>query len=360
MTALSPLDTADLDPVVDDLSLYVRGGRLKSSAGVIDDAVEAERLGLARLWLSERYDLKEAGALLGGMAARTTRLRLGTAALFPGSRNVLLTAALGATMHSAYGPRFTLGLGRSMGAYIQNANLRAISFTELVDYADIIRRLWRGETVDYDGPIGSFKQLHMADSYEGPPPEIYSVMLGGPKACQVAASPIFDGAYLQPFLTVEAVANAVGWIRTECDRIGRDPATMRIVAPMVSAPDLPEERERAYMHARMVTYLGQPGMIDTYARLNGWDPVLAAPVRNHEMFSHDPDRVDHHFHREDLMEVAKLVPDEWMYGTSLAGSIPDCVARMRAYKATGIDEICFYGSTAAENGALIRAWRQEA
>jgi probable F420-dependent oxidoreductase len=358
MTALQQAET-DLDPVVDDLSLYVRGGRLKSSAEVVPDAVEAERLGLSRLWLSERYDLKEAGALLGGMAARTSRLRLGTAALFPGSRNIMLTAALGATMHSAYGPRFTLGLGRSMGAYIQNANLRAISFQELRDYADILRRLWRGETVDYDGPIGSFKQLHMADTYDGPPPEIYSVMLGGPKACQVAASPLFDGVYLQPFLTLEAVANAVGWIREACERTGRDFSTMRIVAPMVSTPELPDDQARAYLHARMVTYIGQPGMLESYARVNGWDPALADPVRNHEMFRDDPDRVDHHFHREDLMEVAKLVPDEWVYDTSLVGSIKDCIEKMHAYKSTGIHEICFYGSTAAENAALIRAWRSE-
>jgi 5,10-methylenetetrahydromethanopterin reductase len=346
-----------LDPVVDDLSLYVRGGRLRTSADVVPDAIEAERLGLFRLWLSERYDLKEAGALLGGMAATTSRLKLGTAALFPGSRSVMLTAALGATMHSAYGPRFTLGLGRSMGAYIQNANLRAISYQELVDYADIIRRLWRGENVDYDGPIGSFKQLHMADTYDGPPPEIYSVMLGGPKACKVAASPLFDGVYLQPFLTVEAVSIAVTWIRAECERIGRDFSTMRIVAPMVSAPELPEEQVRAYLHARMVTYIGQPGMLDNYARVNGWDPKLGDPVRQHELLRHDPDRVDHHFHRDQLLEVAKLVPDEWVHETSLAGSIQDCVAKMAAYKATGIHEICFYGSTTAENAALIKAWR---
>jgi imidazole glycerol phosphate synthase subunit HisF len=56
--------------------------------------------------------------------------------------------------------------------------------------------------------------------------------------------------------------------------------------------------------------------------------------------------------------VARLVPDEWVYQTSLAGSIADCVARMRAYRATGIDEICFYGSTPAENAALIDAWRR--
>jgi len=347
-----------MDPVVDDLSLYVRGGRLHSSADVISDAVEAERLGLRRLWLSERYDLKEAGVLLGGMAARTTRLELGTSALFPGSRPPILTAALGATMHSAYGPRFTLGLGRSMGAYIENANMRALTFGELLDYADIFRRLWQGEWVDYDGPIGSFTQLHMADTYDGPAPQIYSVMLGGPKASRVAASPLFDGVYLQPFMTAEAVHNSVNWIREECERIGRDFSEMRIVAPIVSAPELPEERERAYMHARMVTYIGQPGMLDVYQKLNGWDPKLADPIRHHEMFRDDPDRVDHRFHREDLMEVAKLVPDEWVYDTSLHGSLDDCVAKMQAYKDAGAHEICFYGSTSAENARLIAAWRE--
>ena len=75
------------------------------------------------------------------------------------------------------------------------------------------------------------------------------------------------------------------------------------------------------------------------------------------MFRDDPDRVDHRFHREDLMEVAKLVPDEWVCETSLVGSIDDCVQKMRVYKAAGAHEICFYGSTAAENAALIAAWR---
>jgi probable F420-dependent oxidoreductase len=344
--------------VVDDMSAYIQGGRVKSSAAAIDDAVEGERLGLRRVWLSERYDLKEAGALLGGMAARTSRLGLGTAALFPGSRPAILTAALGATMHSAYGPRFTLGLGRSMTEYVSNANMEAISFQALQDYADIFRRLWKGEWVDYDGPAGSFKGLHMADTFDGPPPEIYSVMLGGPKACRVAASPLFDGVYLQPFMTVEAVHNSVTWIREECERIGRDFSTMRIVQPIVSAPELPEERARAYMHARMVTYLGQPRMVDVYRKLNGWDPKLADPVRNHEMFRDDPDRVDHRFHRAELMEIAKLVPDEWMYETSLAGSIADCVNKMQAYRDAGADEISTYGSTPTENAGLIRAWRE--
>jgi len=347
-----------LAPVASDLSLYVQGGRIKNAATVIDDAVEGERLGLRRIWLSERYDLKEAGILLGGMAARTTRLELGTSALFPRSRPPILTAALGATFHSAFGPRLTLGLGRSMGAYVENANMRPLTFAELQDYASLYRRLWAGETVDHDSSIGTFAGLHMADTYDGPAPRIYSVMLGGPKACEVAASPLFDGVYLQPFMTAEAVHNSVTWIREACERIDRDFSEMRIVAPMISAPEMTEPQERAYMHARMVTYIGQPGMLGVYEKLNGWDPSLADPIRNHPMFADDPHRIDHNFHRADLMEVAKLVPDEWVYGTSLTGSLEDCVRTIQAYRDAGAHEICFYGSTPAENAGLISAWRE--
>lgn len=347
----------ELAPEASDVSLYVRGGRLRSSADVVPDAVEAERIGISRLWLSERYDLKEAGVLLGGMAARTTRLRLGTAALFPRSRNLLLTAALGSTMHSAFGPRFTLGLGRSMSAYVRNANLSEMSYAELADYPGLLRKLWAGESVDYDGPVGTFRDLHMADTYPGPAPEIYSVNLGGPRASRVAVTAGFDGVYLQPFMTVEAVRTTVGHLRAACEEVGRDPSSIRVVVPAVSAPELDDERTRAYGHARMVTYLGQPGMVDAYARINGWDPRLADPVREHPMFAGDPERVDHNFHRDQLMEVAKLVPDEWIYPTSLMGSLAECVAKMAEYKAAGADEICFYGSTAAENASLVAAWR---
>ena len=49
-----------------------------------------------------------------------------------------------------------------------------------------------------------------------------------------------------------------------------------------------------------------------------------------------------------------------MYPTSLTGSIDNCVASMAAYRAAGADEICFYGSTAGENAALVAAWRDRA
>ena len=347
-----------LEPQVDDLSAYIAGGRIWSSAEVIEQAEQGERLGLRRVWLSERYDLKEAGILLGGMAARTSRLGLGTAAYIPSSRPPIVTAAMGATLHSAFGPRLTFGLGRSMSEYISNANIDTVTREALLDYVDIYRRLWKGETVDYDGPAGTYNGLHMADTYDGPPPEVWAIHLGGPKACEMSGNPLFDGVYMQPFMTTEAVANSIRWMHEACERHDRDPATLRICVPLVSCPEMRSEEELLLMHARMVTYIGQPNMVKVYANLNGWDPKDVQPIREHPMFAHDPDRVDHNFHREQLAEVARMVPDEWVYPTSITGTIADCVATIQAYRDAGADEISFYGSSPEQNAGLIRAWRE--
>jgi alkanesulfonate monooxygenase SsuD/methylene tetrahydromethanopterin reductase-like flavin-dependent oxidoreductase (luciferase family) len=111
----------------------------------LDDAVDAERLGFRRVWLSERYDLKDVGALLGGIAARTTTLGVGTGALSVTSRNPVVTASLGSTMHGLYGPRFTLGLGGG----VPMLDMPQAPIADVLAYARAIHGIWRGETVNY-------------------------------------------------------------------------------------------------------------------------------------------------------------------------------------------------------------------
>jgi probable F420-dependent oxidoreductase len=345
-----------------DLSAYVRAGRITSAADVLADAEEAERLGFRRVILSERYDLKEAGALLGGMAARTTRLGLATGALIPSSRPPILTAALGATMHSAYGPRFVLGLGRSTGPYLANTGIPPVSFQALVDYATIVKRLWAGEVVDYAGPAGEWTGLHLADTYSGPQPEIWSVNLGGPRACRAAAQPPFDGVLLAPFLTVEAVGRTVARLREECERIGRDPDSLHVCHPLVTAPGADDTEVRSQLHARMVTYLQEPGIGENYARLNEWDFEPIRRVREHPQFQTGMVNAsaDHNFHRKDLLGPAELVPDEWMTSTCATGTPEECAALLARYKDAGAHELCTYGSTPGQNAGLVAAWRERA
>ncbi|OHV05223.1 hypothetical protein [Mycobacterium talmoniae] len=67
--------------------------------------------------------------------------------------------------------------------------------------------------------------------------------------------------------------------------------------------------------------------------------------------------VDQTYHRSDLIEVSKRVPEEWVHDTCAIGSLSHCLDKLRQYRNAGADEIGFYGSTPAENARLIDGWR---
>ncbi len=357
-------DVAELAPVIEDLSTYLICGRMLSTPPAdprtgrsvgqgLEDARQAERLGLRRAFLSERLDIKDAGAFLGGVAAVTSRLEVGTGALAVPSRDPRVTASLGATMHAAYGPRFVLGLGRTEPQFMSYGQ---VTFAHLTDYADILRRLWRGETVTYDGPAGRFDGIALRDTYDGPPPQIWSCILGGPVASRVAAR-AFDGVILTPFLLPEAVERTVGWIREECERIGRDPAEVRVCHPIVTAPELDDYETRLLAHARAVTYFQMPSFAKALSALNGWDGEgLLAKFAEHEQLR-GVASADQAFHRKDLLGPAALIPDSWMEQTCGLGSVSACVKTLQDFRDAGADELALYGSTPDQNAALIAAWR---
>src|SRR5262245_41233527 len=167
--------------VVDDLSAYVISGAVSAVQGDVDyesdrrtpaqgieDAVDAENLGFRAVFLSERWDIKQADVILSGAAARTSRITVGTAMVCPPTRQPWLMAALAATMQACYGQRFTLGLGRGTDAIWHDMGLRMPTYRQMADYVDILRRLWRGDTVSYDGPVGRFPALAFSEVVPGP------------------------------------------------------------------------------------------------------------------------------------------------------------------------------------------------
>ncbi|MHB8693874.1 MAG: TIGR03857 family LLM class F420-dependent oxidoreductase [Solirubrobacteraceae bacterium] len=369
-TAQIATDADTLAPVVNDMSAFIISGALKSHkldspyetvgrtpALGVDDGVLAEKLGFRRVWLSERMDIKQADVILSGIGALTSRIELATGVLPIASRNPVLLAALGSTMHSCYGPRFVLGLGRSEPGYLNGTGMGKVTFAIMGDCIDIVRKLWRGEAVTYNGPLGQLDNMVLAETYQGDPPEIW---LGGfalPKGAEFAARHC-DGVLLVPSLVPDAVHAAVERLRMACERIDRDPATLRVCALAVTAPDLDEFEMRTIAHGRMVTYLTYSNYSDTLVEVNGWDRKVLAAVRNHEMFK-NLDRVpDMVFHRHQMLDAAACIPDEYMLNCSALGTIDECVKSLQRFRDAGADEVVTYGSTPAQNAGLIAAWRE--
>lgn len=354
-------------PVIDDLSAYVIAGRVRARpspesetaartpAQGVDDGVVAEQVGFRRVFLSERWNLKEAGALLGGIAARTSRIGVGTGVIPPAARHPMHAAGFASTMHAAYGPRFVLGLGRGDNDVMRGLGMWAANFTALRDYVSIVRRLWDGETVSYDGPAGHYPKLALPDLHDGPHPQIWFGTFGLPKAAQVAAE-CMDGVLLVPNMTPEATRAAVGRLRTACERVDRDPATLRIAQCVVTAPELDRLETLQIVHARALTYLESPGWGQSLCRLNNWDASVLGVIAAHEQLRGAEVIADARYHRAELVEPAKLVPEEWMRESAAYGSLSDCLELFERFRDAGADELVTYGSTPGQNAELARAW----
>ncbi|TAM70249.1 MAG: TIGR03857 family LLM class F420-dependent oxidoreductase [Mycobacterium sp.] len=356
--------------VAQDLSAFVISGRVKSHlpdevryetsvrtpAQGISDGVDAERLGFRRVFLAERPELKEPGTILGGIAARTHRLGVATGIIAAGSRHPMLLASLGATMQAAYGARFTLGLGRGAPAYGHGGHL---SYDALADVCTIVKRIWTGEQFEYNGAAGNLGRMGLKDIYEGPAPDIIVGNFGLSRAASmVAQTPAIDGILLPAMLTPLGVSRAARFIRDACERADRDPASVRILVELPTAPELTDEETRQIVHARAVTYLQPSVWGRSYELLNDWDPAILQRLREHPQFTGiDGVLADLNFHRVQLVEPSKMLPDEWMADAAAIGSIDDCVRKLQEFRDAGADEICTYGSTPAQNAKLIAAWQ---
>jgi 5,10-methylenetetrahydromethanopterin reductase len=369
-TITDPANSA-LAPVVENMSAWIIAGAVTSQqeeseyetvsrtpAQGIDDGVEAERLGFRRIWLSERIDIKNADVILSGVGARTSRIELGTGVIDPPTRHPWVAAALAATMQACYGPRFIFGIGRGDNGYFRGTGIEMASFRYMEDYIDICRQLWRGETVCYDGPVGKFPAMSFAETYHGELPPVYFAGYGLPRGARLIAERC-DGVLLVPMMTPDAVYESVQRIRQECERIDRDPAEIRIIIPVVTAPDMAEFETRAIAHGRAVTYLQYKGYGETLCDINHWDKKILDEIRNHPKFQGLPEVADRIFQRHQMLDVASKVPDKYMKDCSAFGTADEVAKSLQRFIDAGADEVATYGSTPAQNAGLLAAWRQQ-
>ncbi|MFE0423709.1 LLM class F420-dependent oxidoreductase [Streptomyces sp. NPDC058953] len=127
-------------------------------------AVEAERLGYDSVWTSEAWG-SDAFTPLTYVAARTTRIRLGTAVVQMAARTPTATAMHALTLDHLSGGRMLLGLGLSGPQVVEGWYGRpfpASPLTATREYVDVIRQVLRRE-----GPVVSEGRYH-PHPYTGP------------------------------------------------------------------------------------------------------------------------------------------------------------------------------------------------
>src|SRR5207249_8092013 len=116
--------------------------------------VEAERLGAESVWTPEAWG-HDAVSPLAFLAARTSRIRLGTGIMQAGTRTPALIAMTAMSLASMSGGRFILGLGVSGPQVIEGWH--GIRFERPVqrlrETVEVVRMACRGERLTYRGKV---------------------------------------------------------------------------------------------------------------------------------------------------------------------------------------------------------------
>jgi probable F420-dependent oxidoreductase len=335
-----------------ELGIYLLPGHTETPADLLREVREAEALGLGSAWISERYDVKEVGALAGAAAAVTSAIWIGTGATNVNTRHPLVTASLATTLSRLSGGRFALGVGRGIGVRSAMLGLAPVSNRELAAFAELMRRLWRGErVVGHESPLGKFPYLHQASWMKESIPLLLTAF--GARSLEFAGG-VFDGVILHTFMSDEAVRRAARLVRRGAEKAGRDPASVRVWSVLAVACEASEERELKLLTARMATYLQAPGYGELLLAINGWDPKPLVRFRGSQIVRAIPGAIDSLATTEQLREIRGLIPEAWL--PAAVGSPEQCARRIADQFDAGADGVILHASLPREAAPAVEAW----
>ncbi len=313
------------------IGVGLRGNTADDWESMSTFAVEAERLGVDSIWASETWGF-DGATPLAYIAARTSRVHLGTSILQIDARTPALTAMTAMSLASMTQDRFILGLGISTPQIMEGWH--GVSFSRPIqrtrELIEIIRLVEARERVTYDGDIyriplpGAMRAMRSSASPRRVPIYLASV---GPQNLRLTGE-LADGWIGNCFLP-ETSEVFFGPLRAGAEAAGRSLADLELQAPVALEFD-DDVDAVAKRHAEGYAFsLGAMGAsnrnfyVEAFAR-QGFDDV----------------REVHRLWLDGRRDEAKaLVPVDMGMKTNLLGTAATVKDRLRAYRRVGIDEL---------------------
>jgi F420-dependent oxidoreductase-like protein len=299
---------------------------------------EAERLGYHSVWSAEAYG-SDAVTTITWVAARTERIRVGTAIMQIGARTPAMTAMTAMTLDQLSGGRVLLGLGVSGPQVIEGWHGvpygRPLAKTR--EFVEIVRAVWRREKpvefqgthyqVPYRGPDATGLGKPLKSILQGRPDIPIYLAAIGPRNVALAAEiadgvlPIFFSAERAGLFrdALEAGFKAAGG---GTSRPGFDVAPTVVVVPGPDAAAC-----RAMIKPRLALYVGGMG-----ARGRNFYNDLVRRYGYEEAAT----RVQDLYLAGRREEAAAAVPDALVDEVALCGPRERIAERLSVWKASGI------------------------
>jgi F420-dependent oxidoreductase-like protein len=302
---------------------------------------EAERLGFDSVWVAEAWGT-DAVSVLGWLAGRTERIKLGSAIMQIPGRTPANTAMTAATLDLLSGGRFLLGLGTSGPQVVEGWHGQPWGkpLGKTREYVEIVRAALRRDVVahegehyripwDGEGATGLGKPLKLMLRPLRAEVPIYLAALG-PKNVALAAE-IADG-WLPIFVAPERFDDAFG------PSLAAAPPDFEIAATasVFVGDDVAALRDALRPHVAL--YVGGMGakgrnFYNSLVRRYGWEE--------------EAERIQELYLAGKQREAIAAVPDELVDAVSLIGPKERIAERLEAWRETPITTLVL-GTTQPE------------
>ena len=251
----------------------------------------AEELGYDSIWFGEHAGIRDALALMGMATAITSRLRIGSCAINPYTRNVGTVAAAANTLSSSAPGRIMLGIA-SGEEVLNRFGIRKVSpLNEMREFITSLKLLMSGRPVDFSG---KFVKLDGARAERRIDVPVYLAATGFRMLS--LGTEVADGLMLN-FLVDKNYIEAA-------HRITGSKMTFQLIATSLNRDESYEDAKRFiakffYLSAGFFKSLIDPSVVDSVkSAVGGWPPS-----------------------QDDLENAAKMVPDDVVKRLMAAGSL---------------------------------------
>jgi 5,10-methylenetetrahydromethanopterin reductase len=293
-------------------------------------ARHAEQLGFWAYWYADERFYHETYVGLTACALATSRIKLGPAVTDPYSRHPALTAMAMGSLDDVSGGRAILGFGAgSMGFEQLGFRLHRPAAT-LRDAITIIRKLWAGGPVTYEGETLFVRggALHFETRPDLP---IY-LAADGPYTLRVAGE-LADAVVIPHCASPTILRAKLEHVRTGAEKVGREGGPRVVARIDISVSN---DREAALYEAkvRLARRLWRLYPKLDYLESHG----LSLPTElERRLQAAGPFPKSH-----DLSLFPDAIPDELVYPIAVAGTPAEVGEQLQRVFAGGADEVMAY------------------
>ena len=294
---------------------------------MVERAKLAEKNGYDAVWVADERFYREVYATLAVLALSTERVKLGTCVTDPYARHPALTAMAIATLDEISNGRALLGFGAGISGFAELGIVRKKPALAMREAIQLIRRLLKEETVDFQGEVIGFTNGKLSFKPVRSEIPVY-VASNGPLGQRMTGA-IADGAIMEGCGSVEEAMAFRETLAQGARKAGRDPKGVKVIARLNAciAADGRAARDAVRLGVARMLAAGRLKFRTAEARGLTLPAEATAPFAN----------VHYAAGAAPYTPLLSQVTDRHVDAFTLAGTVDEVAEHMTRLKSAGVD-----------------------